>query len=708
MYIPPKPILDIRTLSQPETHQRCIPEGFFGQLVSLTPRTFQQRSFLAKFDRLSLTLHRAKSPLKIKKHEFPTEFTKETIDLISEKRKLWKSLKNSGKRVTRSVREKYRTVCRNVKKAIKEDRNATLEKEATELQAAFDQDTFQGYSLLKRQHRSRSKVIPPPVSDFTNHYRTHYELGPEEPLDIYGCELPPSESDDHLSQEDFDKGVSKLNSNRAAGQDNIAPEYIKHGGPILLKWIYVLMIRIWTFAADLPIIDRLGCLLPIPKKAGGTHVSLFRPICLLTSIYKLYAILVFQKVRDKVKCFVSWTQAGFIQGRSCGNNLWILRRVAERAIEFNVPVYCILVDYKGAFDALNRTTLGRVLSLFLSPSMVRRVMMLYFDAKANVKIGDTVGDIFTLHRGVRQGCPASPSFFTVALAFISWSFRTTFSGIKLITFYLSSIEYADDQILFTLSPAGIQEMLTFLTDSALPFGLRLSPSKCELICFHRLGSVDKNLLPVIKLGDHVIPWKSSVTYLGSLFTEDNSTLAAAKHRICCAESIVKRLMPRVFSRRSINGALKGQFVSSAVFASLLYGLQYCSFGKREQRCIDGYYLRLAKRVLKLQFDYHLSYNTAAERLCVVQPSIRLRQERLRWLGHALRSPDSVLEEVLHFVPEGGKRGRGRPKRRLYDTVKADLLLKDICVDTRNQKNFWSELKLRAAERISWRKEVVNS
>ena len=113
------------------------------------------------------------------KHKFPAEFTKVTIDLISEKRKLWKSLKNSGKRVTRSVREKYRTVCRNVKKAIKEDRNATLEKEATELQAAFDQDTFQGYSLLKRQHRSRSKVIPPPVSDFTNHYR--YELGPEGP-----------------------------------------------------------------------------------------------------------------------------------------------------------------------------------------------------------------------------------------------------------------------------------------------------------------------------------------------------------------------------------------------------------------------------------------------------------------------------------------------------------------------------------------------
>ena len=54
------------------------------------------------------------------------------------------------------------------------------------------------------------------------------------------------------------------------------------------------------------------------------------------------------------------------------------------------------------------------LSLFLSPTMVRRVMSLYFDAKANVRINDITGPVFELLRGVRQGCPASPSFFTVA------------------------------------------------------------------------------------------------------------------------------------------------------------------------------------------------------------------------------------------------------------------------------------------------------
>ena len=118
-------------------------------------------------------------------------------------------------------------------------------------------------------------------------------------------------------------------------------------------------------------------------------------------------------------------------------------------------------------------------------------------------------------------------------------------------------------------------MLIFLTETALPFGLRLAPQKCQLICFHRPGTVNKNMLPVVKLGEKIIPWKSSVIYLGSLFTDDGNSLAAVKHRICCAETIVKRLNPRVFRRRAVNNRLKGKFVGSAVIASLLYGLHHC-------------------------------------------------------------------------------------------------------------------------------------
>ena len=364
-------------------------------------------------------------------------------------------------------------------------------------------------------------------------------------------------------------------------------------------------------------------------------------------------------------------------------------------------MYVVLVDNKGAFEALNCMSLGRVLSLFLPPPMVRRVMSLYFDARANVRISDITGPVFELFRGVRQGCPASPSFFTVALSFVSWSFRTAFTGIKLVHLHLSSIEYADDQILFSLSSAGLQDMLTYLSDTALPLGLRLAPQKCELICFHRPGTVDKNTLPQIQLGEYIVPWKSSVVYLGSRFTEDICTLVAVLHRVCCADSVVKRLNPRVFCRREVVSHLNGRFLKS-----LLYGLQYCAFSKRDLRCLDGFYLRLVKRILHLPHDFHLSYIEAETRTGVKRPSLRLAKERLRWTGHALRSDDKVLSEVLLFIPEGGRRGRGRSRLRFYDTVKADLNARDIIINAKRQEDFWPIVAARAADRNKWRADVV--
>ena len=148
-------------------------------------------------------------------------------------------------------------------------------------------------------------------------------------------------------------------------------------------------------------------------------------------------------------------------------------------------------------------------------------------------------------------------------------------------------------------------MLNFLIDTAAPFGLRLSPSKCELICFHRPGTIDKSILPTVIIMGKTLVWKSSVVYLGSSFSEHGKTLVAYKHRICCAESVVKRLNDRVFKRRGVHNKLKGHFMDIAVFSSLLYGLEHCAAGIRDIRCLNGFFLRLAKRVLHLEFDYHL-------------------------------------------------------------------------------------------------------
>ena len=98
---------------------------------------------------------------------------------------------------------------------------------------------------------------------------------------------------------------------------------------------------------------------------------------------------------------------------------------------------------------------------------------------------------------------------------------------------------------------------------------------------------------------------------------------------------------------------------------------------------------------------------AEQSLGVTRPSTRLRRERLRWTGHMLRSEDTVLYEALIFIPDGGARGCGRPRRRYYDTIKADLAERNVILDHRGQEQFWAKLALRASDRQAWNKTVVN-
>ena len=190
--------------------------------------------------------------------------------------------------------------------------------------------------------------------------------------------------------------------------------------------------------------------------------------------------------------------------------------------------------------------------------------------------------------------------------------------------------------------------------------MRLSANKFELICFHRSGTVDKKQS---SQGNYYrsAPQMKIICCLpfGICISEDGNTALAVKHRICCIESVVKQLNKRVFRRRTVPARLKGKFLSSAVYASLLCGLELCACGAWTASS-------------HLKYDFHISCEKAERRLGVKRPSTILSRNCLRWTGHMLRSEDKVLREVLCYVPENGRRSRERPRLRYFDTLKVDL------------------------------------
>ena len=75
----------------------------------------------------------------------------------------------------------------------------------------------------------------------------------------------------------------------------------------------------------------------------------------------------------------------------------------------------------------------------------------------------------------------------------------------------------------------------------------------------------------------------------------------------------------------------------------------------------------------------------------------LIRKNLRWTGHLMRmSSDRLPKQVLYSQLSSGHRKRGRPRLRFKDTIKRNLKLRDIKIDS------WTSL---SQQRDKWRARV---
>src|SRR6185295_20331220 len=79
------------------------------------------------------------------------------------------------------------------------------------------------------------------------------------------------------------------------------------------------------------------------------------------------------------------------------------------------------------------------------------------------------------------------------------------------------------------------------------------------------------------------------------------------------------------------------------------------------------------------------------RLGVAPIQEKMREGRLRWFGHVMRSEVHSVAETAFNLRVDGRRPRGRPKKRWMDTLKEDM--RAASVDPRD-----------TADRAKWRRQ----
>ena len=90
------------------------------------------------------------------------------------------------------------------------------------------------------------------------------------------------------------------------------------------------------------------------KKGDPSLPSNYRPIALLNMLYKLYTIIIRERIKIADR-YIWNTQYGFRENESTQQPLFILRRIMDNYEVAGKPVYITLLDWEKAFDKVNQS-----------------------------------------------------------------------------------------------------------------------------------------------------------------------------------------------------------------------------------------------------------------------------------------------------------------------------------------------------------------
>ena len=151
-----------------------------------------------------------------------------------------------------------------------------------------------------------------------------------------------------------------------------------------------------------------GIYLPLHKKEDIYDCVNYRGLCLLNIGYKILANILCRRFQPHYLGIVGDYQAGFMPGRSTTDNIFIVRQVCEKYREYGRTAWHVFVDYRQVFDSIHRPSLWLILrSLNVPENIIRLAKACYNDSWCRVRVGGDLTDVFSMQRGLRQGCPLS-------------------------------------------------------------------------------------------------------------------------------------------------------------------------------------------------------------------------------------------------------------------------------------------------------------
>jgi hypothetical protein len=108
---------------------------------------------------------------------------------------------------------------------------------------------------------------------------------------------------------------------------------------------------------------------------------------LLNVIHKIFACFIYNRLTKYLELTLSEYQAGFRRSRSTIYQIHAVRQILEKCYEFGIELHNIFIDFKQAFDKVNRPKIYESLKMLKIPTkLIKLVKTTLTNSRAVVDI----------------------------------------------------------------------------------------------------------------------------------------------------------------------------------------------------------------------------------------------------------------------------------------------------------------------------------
>lgn len=318
-----------------------------------------------------------------------------------------------------------------------------------------------------------------------------------------------SEQDVNLSKlnvryDDVYKQLRKLDSRKGAGPDELPNQFLKNCAAGLAEPITHL------FSTSLesgmfPSAWKASFISPIHKSGPKGEVSNYRPVCIQSSLSKLFEKIVLPQITSAFQNVISTRQHGFVGGRSTTTNLYLYTNYVLDAMNQGLCTHAIYTDFSKAFDTVDHETLlDKLYQYGVRDKALDWIRSYLSDRRLQVRVNGHISNEYYATTGVPQGSHLGPILFIIFINDIGEKFESEY------------LLYADDLKIYRRindveDMNSLQRDLNELHNWCAMNKLNLNKSKCVTLCLSRGNS---QYPPIYNLDQYQLTDVSSVKDLG--------------------------------------------------------------------------------------------------------------------------------------------------------------------------------------------------